>query len=89
MKYLEYYEKAMKTGKLVNGNGLCGEHLFNLELIRPTTEERVEYALNAYWASGYSVDDWDNMSKRHETQCKFTPLRQTIVLLLAAEAGEL
>lgn len=75
----------MKTGKLANGNGLCNERLPLLELFEPTEENDAEYDLNAYWASGYNHIDWGNP----EFVAGFTPLRQTIVLLMASYSREL
>ena len=95
-KYLEYYKKAMKTGKLLNinnhycPNGLCGEFdgCDEMNLFEPTREDYKELSrqglCTAYWASGlpyeYPMSTLDSC---------FSPLRQNIVLFLAAMNEEL
>ena len=89
MKYLEYYHEAMKTGKLPGKNGLC----MDLDLprtITPTTEDRHQLSnegfCSAYWGAGLPAELF-MQGDRLETE--FTPLRQTIVLFLAAMNDEL
>jgi len=95
MKYLEMYKEWAKTGELPrNGGyshiitgGLCS--LIDKDKLYPLHPISGDYAKlqcedcsTAYWASGipgYSKKD----------PYKFTPLRQNIVLFLAAMAGEL
>lgn len=83
-KYLPLYKKWMKTGELPV-SGLCsafhGDRLFNL--IDPENGQ-----MDTYW--GY-----DGLQTQHtwindqDLACKFTPFRQTIVLLMAAMNNEL
>lgn len=84
----------MKTGKLLDEhpNGLCYEPGFRsgaMELFEPTDEDSYKYGTNAYWASGYDYIEWDDPELRKDAIGGFTPLRQTIVLFLAAMNGEL
>lgn len=80
-KYLPLYYRWMKTGKLPNQNGLCGE-LGRTQSGNWSFEENPLFLLlmpdNAntwyYWAGGTGVS--------------FNPLRQNIVLLMAAMNGE-
>jgi len=88
MKYLPLYFEWMETG-FIPTNGLCNffgkchdefevtvkrkYHLF--KRIMP------DYAVGSYWAVG---DYYGEMWHR-----KFTPMRQSVVLLLAAMNGEL
>lgn len=100
-KYLDFYESCMKTGQLP-GCGLCEtftdyiedeegwiddepDEIF--ELFTPTIDDidRLydEGLCYLYWASGLS--ERYTKKRYHE----FTPLRQTIVLFMAAINGEL
>jgi hypothetical protein len=90
----------MKTGKLPNKNGLCYERqktlsdlkgpLDNdlLDMFKPTLEDlkvlNKQNLSRGYWASGLDQSDW--IYNKSE---KYTPLRQTIVLLMAAMNDEL
>jgi len=90
MKYIEYYQSCMETGKLLNSNGLCydiGSEA--LEVFEPTVEDCKLYEINAYWGSGYNLYDWKDPELRLKTISDFTPLRQTIILFLAAINEEL
>ena len=91
MKYLEYYKKVMKTGKLLreDPNGLCGEGFREaVDVFRPDAVERGD--LSAYWASGVTEREFcDSLSARRVAMEDFTPMRQNIVLFLAAMEGEL
>lgn len=79
-KYLPLYEKWIKTGRLPN-NGLCAifpqDELF--DLIDPE-----EGAHETYWGYEGSMKVPD-LTMWYE----FTTLRQNVVLLMAAMAGEL
>jgi hypothetical protein len=95
-KHLDYYKRCMLTGYLEGVHpqlpfgGLCraaasqviDSKIFR-ELIVPSYKEREKLSKegksSSYWASGH-------VSAR---PCEFTPLRQTIVLLMAAIKGEL
>ena len=91
-KHLNFYKKCMKTGYLPDtllSGGLCnyaklGElNLEFLKLFKPTDDDEKVLKKNGlctvYWASGIS-----NLDTSHEQSHKFTNLRQTIVLFLAA-----
>lgn len=88
MKYLKFYKKCVKTGKIPK-NGLC-ECLpqKSIDLISPSSEDLVileeEELLTGYWGSGLRY-----YNLPHDKAYKFTPLRQTLVLLLAAINNEL
>jgi len=84
-KYLEFYKKCMKTGRMPNGRGLCREfgHEELFLLMEPAYTDDVRLQNNRmstiYWASD-------------SIQCHlglFTPLRQNIVLFMAAMNDEL
>lgn len=91
-KYREFYMKHMELGALPY-NGLCG--CFSpdplLELFCPDWEERKrlhdEHIPWLFWGYGRPVagDDWSYSKINYE----FTPLRQTIVLLMAEMQDEL
>lgn len=85
MKYLKYYKAWMKTGRIqdhpqlkLGQGGLCNALGSNAMGI--FTES---YNTLSYWAADYENDSFD------EIQYGFNPLRQNIVLLLAAINGEL
>lgn len=93
MKYLEFYESCMKTGKLPKA-GLCNcipED--EMDIMHPGEDySHPSYYYDWHWAydgefynSWYSKTDVEKVS----LSFSFTPLRQTIVLLLAAINGEL
>lgn len=86
-KYLTLYYEWMKTGRLPGGCGLCAEFYNALDYddyqdfikyIHPQGEDW--YAINfaEYWGSGICDPQLG----------KFTPLRQTILLFMAAMNGE-
>lgn len=82
MKYLPFYNKCIKSGKIPDW-GLCysfhGNSFF--QLIDPENGRH-----ESYWGYSESVSDYvDYVSVRTE----FTPLRQNIVLLMAAMNNEL
>lgn len=90
MNLKQEYEKWMENGRLPKGglcNSLMGTKYRNtLKLFGPSCEELYELfkedLSNIFWGSGLSLNDND----RH---IKFTPLRQTIVLLILAMHNEL
>jgi len=83
MKYLNYYHEWMRSNQLTDDHGfevsgLCKTPISNGRLfnrIEPIDEDYYE----AYWARG--GDDYAGG--------KFSPLRQTFVLFLAAMNNEL
>lgn len=82
-RYLKFYFEWVEDGVLPHGNGLC--QLFNgdefFDLIDPEFGD-----MNSYWG----CDDYERGSNyRSETANVFGPLRQNIVLLMAAMNGEL
>lgn len=88
--YLKKYHEWMKRGALpqvstyFNG-GLCGAGLAkNIELFRPEYEERnaEDSSMTSFWADGFDTQSYRRLRD-------FTPLRQTIVLFLAAMNDEL
>lgn len=94
-KYLPLYYECMETGRLplrddlYDPNGLCCVGSVNqksLKLFTPTSQDEKQLSLeglcSSWWASGLSVDS-------SELGWSFTPLRQTIVLFLAAMNDEL
>jgi hypothetical protein len=93
-KYLKFYKKCMKAGSLPD-DGLClslirrGREDKKLALFEPTSADNsmilVEGTSYGYWASGLLTHP-DNLNER---MYGFTPLRQTIVLFLAAMNNEL
>ena len=90
-KYLDLYYEWMESGeipeKYCNGNtgGLCGifdkDRLF--QLLKPTPDELETRRIWGYWGL-----DGDENNAAPSAIC-FNTLRQNIVLLMAAMAGEL
>jgi hypothetical protein len=87
-KYLDFYKSCMESGRMPeDGLCICFRANESLKMFEPTVEDRLAYPINrlflgddmGYWGSG------DSDPKLFE----FTPLRQTIVLFLAACSGEL
>lgn len=81
MKYLPYYHKWMESKQLTgvsdsDVSGLCCTPIANSELFK-LIEPDIFY--NAFWARGGA----------QYAGGKFSPLRQTFVLLLAAMNNEL
>lgn len=77
-KYLEFYKKCMETGRLPFG-GLCmcldsDKDYSKLSLFHPLDQDEI-IGSSLFWANG--EDDWT-----FERKYNFTPLRQTIVLLM-------
>ena len=85
-KYLSFYKKCIKTGRMPH-LGLCSNFLGDerLDLFEPTTKDlkslRKEGLSILYWGAGLPPYPGSGTS--------FTPLRQTIVLFMAAMNGEL
>ena len=88
-KLIDLYKEWMKTGMMTE-DGLCicmpDEYEKPFRLLYPTREDKIELLIthlsDGFWASGLSRED-DN---KYAT---FTPLRQTIVLLICAMCDEL
>ena len=86
-KYLNFYKERIKTGRIEDG--LCNyfDNDEEIDLMRPTSEDfdklYDERRCTTYWASGLHED-----VPYHEIHWPFTPLRQTVVLFMAALAGE-
>lgn len=89
-QHLDFYKSCIENNYQMPCAGLChcayrGEYI-SIEIfakyLKPTKEELLqidkEYANSYFWASG-------NLSS---CRYQFTPLRQTIVLFMAAIAGE-
>jgi hypothetical protein len=93
-KHLQFYKDCMKRG-LLPKSGLCintedsggplSEEL--LHLFIPTEDELIKLAekghSTSYWGSGVITNDYDILYD------EFSPLRQTIVLLMACLNNEL
>lgn len=81
-KYLDFYYKCAETGKMPD-YGLCacldsiGDNLL-FHLIEPTPEDA-----NELFRKNNSELFWGSGSSAYKLS-KFTPLRQTIVLILAS-----
>lgn len=96
MKYLGLYKKWAKTGKLEDSphdargqGGLCNTVIGReaLEIFEPDNEYMVRYTVDTvYWGHGHNNKSFIELK---ELAYDFTPLRQTIVLLLAAMNDEL
>ena len=97
-KNLDFYNECMKTGELPE-KGLCGcalEGLISndlLNLFKPTTEEEIklheENTSYIFWGYGLFYTDEDDCQQYYNVRYSFTPLRQTIVLFMAAMNNEL
>jgi len=87
-KHIKFYLDCIKTRRIPH-NGLCScssyGHIddFTLNLFVPTDHD--EYQLDS---EGLEVTYWGSGLKK-EALKKFTPLRQTIVLFMAAINNEL
>jgi hypothetical protein len=88
-KLIDLYKEWMEKGDIFNG--LCGrldsgDYQETFELFVPTKKEKAQLEetgfCEVYWASGLPKND-----KKEESS--FTPLRQTIVLLICAMHNEL
>lgn len=92
MNHLKYYKECLKTGVLKGNsinvcNGLCYEPEIDQELLAlfiPTLEDQKEHNVseNYYWAA-------DGTDYVFDYGIRFTKLRQTIVLFIAAMRNEL
>ncbi len=91
-KYLPLYEKWMRAGKLTEDrSALCDKFAYGgypeFDLMTPTSEDFHQLKLE-----GFTCYTWGSGDIRKEDEYQFftfTPLRQNIVLLMAAMAGEL
>ncbi len=97
-KYMKFYFDSLKEGKMVpyednyETSGLCdafygyGKYDEYFSLMRPTAEDYKQLAKegksNSVWASDCPKEDINEFFV-------FNPLRQNIVLFMAAMAGEL
>lgn len=94
-RHLEFYKQCIETGSLPGAapNGLCHYAVFEKEIstelfnfFRPTDSDclqlRIEGKCLSYWASDLPVDSPGEASY-------FSPLRQNIVLFMAAMNNEL
>jgi hypothetical protein len=90
-KHLDFYLKAIKDEQmpyfglcLCASNNLINYETFERFIPTPENEEKLKKEdLNlTYWGSGLSTND-------HNRLYAFTPLRQTIVLFMAAINNEL
>lgn len=89
-KYLDFYKEHIKTGRIEDG---LRNHFNNdanyeiLDLVTPNEHDMNALAgeslCTTYWASGMHEDIPYN-----QIHWPFTPLRQTLVLFMAALAGE-
>lgn len=95
--YLDFYNKTMKKGKM-ECLGLCNSlknititEVDYLYLFNPITEDKINCIGRGeswvYWAYGEKVSN--TKANRERREHDFTPLRQTIVLLIAAMNNEL
>lgn len=92
MKYLPLYKKWIINGKLPH-SGLCN-CFEGLDNVLRLFEKYDSHSCSGYaWYWGYDgvFYDFGDISKRKQMAIKreFTTLRQNIVLLMAAMAGEL
>ena len=86
-KYLEFYHKCMKTGRLPKtGLCYCFDHNEDIKLFYPPSD-------NGFW--GYDGRNIPGLYFKefgvspYDLRFAFTPLRQNIVLFLAAMNNEL
>ncbi len=95
MKYLKLYKKWVTSGKIEDnpkGNrtgfgGLCNTVIGKEEVLN-MTDENEELVWSAYWAFSDDEKDYINVDTEGLAY-NFTPLRQNLVLLLAAFHNEL
>lgn len=95
MNYLEFYKKCMETGRIPYA-GLCNciPSEEDKLIIKPTRDDLYEVEREGYstifWGSGViNTIESDPQLKVEEESQGFTPLRQNLVLLLAAEKNQL
>jgi hypothetical protein len=81
MKYLDFYIECSKTGYLPK-EGLCA-CLDNTPLLKLFVPDNEHVGLLFWGAAGNKDQTW------HDWTHRFYPLRQNIVLLIAAMSGEL
>jgi hypothetical protein len=97
-KHLNFYKRCMKTGYLpeVGVGGLCScatrklISVRNLEKFEPTSNDYTDLEYEGFavgfWAYGRRCS---HSEFSRDAQYQFTPLRQTIVLFMAALNNEL
>lgn len=91
-KYLKYYYKWMKLGELPHGRGLCCEFGWEDDRAAETILDDYLYPTakdeKALIKIGYDTLHWGSDAPDKQLGV-FTPLRQTLVLLMAALNNEL
>lgn len=94
-KYLDFYKKCMEVGTLdsfrVPGaciGGLCSTIANDgvTEWFNPDVKGRLR---GAYWGYCNTLHEYEGMNTFEERAYSFTPLRQNMILLLAAMNDEL
>lgn len=101
-QHLDFYYKCMETGYLpeIEGGGLCNcaynEKLISEEDLNLFIPSNIDFknlsddnSSLIYWGYEFPYLEDDNPIEDYNRQYKFTPLRQTIVLLIAAIKDEL
>ena len=91
-KLIDLYKEWMETGRL-DTDGICNsiagtKYYKYLDLVEPTDDDLDKFSRNysrIYWAYGRSRE----VGNTEDKYFKFTPLRQTIVLLICAIHSEL
>lgn len=90
MKFLDCYNKWMKTGRMPK-DGLCNslpDQLIESKAWKMCKRTKYDTTVKeAYWA--YEFDTNDPQYNDDDHHYAFTPLRQTLILLAAAINGEL
>ena len=84
MGYLEFYRRCLKNKKLPN-RGLCG--CISDPLLDFFSEAHPDFGRSWYW--GYDGNHYSEKGTGDEVHFAFTPLRQNIVLFMAAMNNEL
>lgn len=98
-KYLDFYYSCLERGGMPDA-GLCyiftkkgGEGLVvqpntKLKIFKPTKEDEETYLKELCYDLDVDLTYWASGGENSQV-CVFTPLRQTIVLFMAAIEGEL
>lgn len=90
MKTIKLYKEWMESGEITNEdtlfppNGLCYSSLGSDGDFKYFFSDPINHKETGYWAHGNQ-----NNVGSYSQEAEFTPLRQNIVLLLAALKGEL
>jgi hypothetical protein len=89
-KYLTLYKKWSKNGEIQSDDrgGLCNSPI-GIEIKEYFEAEGELSTINAYWGYGGGEEDNYPTPTFNKYAYKFTPLRQNMVLLLAAMNKEL